>query len=77
MKQPDYILSCADLPFALGSLEADADKLFAAVPNAIMEKWSRARGHEETVHAGDDVAEWIKANWRTVLPEFSARFQPA
>lgn len=74
MTQRDYILSCADLPFALGSLEDDADKLFAAVPKKLLTAWSRARGHQATVEAGDDVSDWIRDNWRSVLPEVSARF---
>ncbi len=74
MTQRDYILSSANLPFFIGSLEDDADKLFAAVPAKLTAAWSRARGHQESVLAGDDVSDWIGANWRTVLPEVSARF---
>ena len=74
MTQRDYILSCANLPFSIGSLEDDADKLFAAVPKKLLSVWSRARSHQDTVLAGDEVADWIGANWRTVLPEVSARF---
>ena len=59
MQQRDYILSCAGLPFFVGSLEADADKLFAAVPEKLNATWSRARSHQDTVLAGDDVADWI------------------
>ena len=74
MTQRDYILASANLPFAIGSLENDADRLFAAVPARLTAAWSRGRGHQETVLAGDDVADWISGNWRSVLPEVSARF---
>ena len=74
MNQHDYILSCANLPFALGSLDPEAGFLFAAVPAGLHAAWSRARSHEDAVHAGDDIADWMAANWRAVLPELSARF---
>lgn len=74
MRPLDYILSCANLPFDLGSLDPEADKLLAAVPQKLHDALSRARSHEAQVHAGDAIAEWIGSNWRTVLPELSERF---
>jgi hypothetical protein len=74
MNQRDYILQCANLPFDLGSLEPEADRLFAAIPAKLHKAWSQARLHSDVVHAGDDIAGWMNANWRTVLPELSERF---
>jgi len=74
MNQRDYILSCSNLPFALGSLEPEADRLFTAVPAKLQAAWSRARSHQDTVLAGDDIADFFASNWRKVLPELSARF---
>jgi len=74
MTHRDYILANANLPFTLGSLDDDADKLFAAVPARLTAAWSRARSHQDTVLAGDDVSDWVAAHWRSVLPALSARF---
>lgn len=74
MNATDYILSNANLPFDLGSLDPEADTLFAAVPKSIWEPFNRAEGHSETVLAGDAVSAWIEKNWRNVLPVLSARF---
>lgn len=74
MTHNDYILSQAGLPFDLGSLDPEAGKLFAAIPRKLHKAWSRARSHQDTVLAGDDISDWMRDNWRSVLPELSARF---
>lgn len=75
MTQHEYILSCAGLPFYLDANDADADALFNAVPRSLMNKWSAAgHNHQEAVMAGDDISEWMSNNWRSVLPELSAKF---
>ena len=74
MKHTDYILASARLPFDIGSLDPDASKLLEAAPDRLWTPLLRAHNHEAEIHAGDDIAEWIGANWRSVLPEVSARF---
>jgi hypothetical protein len=70
----DYILSQAGLPFDLGSFDPEADKLYAAIPGKLNAAWSRARSHQDTVLAGDDISDWMRDNWRSILPDLSARF---
>ena len=74
MNRLDYILSSANLPFDLGSLEPEANILFAAAPRTLMAKLANARSHADEVLAGDKVAEWISNNWRHHLPDIAARF---
>lgn len=74
MIQHDYILSSSNLPFDLGSLEPEADLLFAAVPTQLMNDLNNGGHHSDSVHVGDLVSAWIANNWRTVLPVLSTQF---
>ncbi len=74
MNSLDYILTSANLPFDLGSIEPEADRLFAAVPAPLMRALNLAELHSAVVEAGDQIAIWIAKNWRTVLPEIARNF---
>jgi hypothetical protein len=75
MNATEYVLANSGLPFDLSPHDPEAitllgapalEPLFAAVGNAT--------DHQREVEALDAVADWVRANWRRVLPGLAERF---